>query len=238
MDPHDITLDLDVFVRLYRALCERPWWKQSINATGRLQSHPPQKLVGAFRVLAYEEATDRADEYCRVSASTIELAVKRLLTFLVDEYGPIFLHPLNDAELAIMLQRNAARGMPGCIGSLDSSQWDWKNCPKGQAGLYQNRKGRRAVVLGTACDEDLYIWHLFVGCSGSMDDLNVMQQSPLFHAVTAGHWPARNELLSDSGKTRTLLYYMVDGMYPSYDFFISSYSNANTEKRETLNRLQ
>eukprot|EP00170_Pyropia_yezoensis_P005050 contig_20613_g5064 len=28
-----------VFVRIYRALCERPWWKQSINATGRLQSH-------------------------------------------------------------------------------------------------------------------------------------------------------------------------------------------------------
>eukprot|EP00170_Pyropia_yezoensis_P001905 contig_8164_g1909 len=227
-----------LFVRIYRALCERPWWKQSLNATGFLQSHPLQKLVGAFRVLAHGEATYRADEYGRVSVSTNELTVKRLLTFLKDEFGSIYLHPPNNAELAIILRRNAARGMPGCTGSLDCSQWEWKNCPKGQAGLNQNRKGRRAVVLETVCHEDLYVWHLFVGCPGSMNDLNVMQQSPLYHAVTAGDWPPRNKPFTVNGKTRTLLYYLVDGIYPSYAFFIASYSNANIEKRKTLNRLQ
>lgn len=227
-----------VFVRIYRALQDQPWWKQAVNATGRLQSHPLQKLVAAFRVLAYGEAADRADEYCRISSTTIDLAVKKLFEFIGDEYGPVYLRHPNDAEMAILMKRNAERGMPGCMRSLDCSQWEWKNCPKGQAGLYQNRKGRRTVVMETVCDEDLYIWHLLVGCPGSMNDLNVMQQSPLYHAVIAGDWPPRSSAFTVNGNLRTLPYYLVDGIYPHYAFFICSYANPNTEKRKTFNRLQ
>lgn len=111
-----------VFVRIYRALQDKPWWKQAVNATGRLQSHPLQKLVAAFRVLGYGEAADRADEYCRISSTTIDLAVKKLIEFIGDEYGPVYFRHPNDAEMAIFLKRNAERGMPGCMGSLDCLQ--------------------------------------------------------------------------------------------------------------------
>lgn len=227
-----------VFVRIYRAVHDRPWWKQSVNATGRIQAHPLQKLVAAFRVLAYGEAADRADEYCRISRTTIDLAVKKLIDFVCAEYGAAYLRSPNDAEIAHLLKRISERGMPGCIGSLDCSQWEWKNCPKGHAGMYQNRKGRRSVVMDTVCDENLYIWHLFVGCPGSMNDLNVMQQSPLYQSITAGDWPPRSSTFTANGKTRTLLYYLVDGIYPHYAFFICSFGDANTEKRKTFNRLQ
>lgn len=40
--------------------------------------------------------------------------------------------------------------------------------------------------MQTVCDEELYIWHLFVGCPGSMNDLNVVKQSPLDQDSTAG----------------------------------------------------
>jgi len=60
-----------VFQRLYASVCNEPWWKRSVNATGRLQSHPIQKLVAALRVLGYGEAYDRPYEYCRLSRSTI-----------------------------------------------------------------------------------------------------------------------------------------------------------------------
>lgn len=227
-----------VFVREYRVWKDRPWWVQKVNATGQLQAHPLQKLVAAFRVLGYGEATDRAYEYCRISFTSIEIAVKKLVVFIGNEFGGEYLRPPNDAELDVLLKRNAERGMPGCIGSLDCSQWEWKNCPKGQAGLYQNRKGRRAVVMETVCDEDLYIWHLFVGCPGSMNDLNVMQQSPLYQDITAGDWPPRSKPFTINGHTRTLPYYLVDGIYPHYAFYICSYGRAVTDKQKTFNRLQ
>jgi len=85
----------------------------------------------------------------------------------VDEFGPAYMRPATPAELERILVRNAHRGLPGCMGSLDCSQLEWANCRKAFAGMYQNRPGKRSVVMETVCDEDLWIWHLFVSCPGS-----------------------------------------------------------------------
>ena len=77
-----------VFLRIYNAVKHRPFFAQRFNATGRLQAHPLQKVVAAFRVIAYGEAPDRTDEYVRLSASTIAMSVRRLMSFIVDEIGP------------------------------------------------------------------------------------------------------------------------------------------------------
>jgi len=112
------------FMRIYEAIRDRPFWRQSINATGRPQAHALQNLVAAFRVLEYGESYDRADEYFRLSKSTIEVATKKLIEFFVEEWEPVYLRPPKTEEVERMLERNAARGMPGCIGSLDCSHWE------------------------------------------------------------------------------------------------------------------
>lgn len=225
-------------LRIDNAVRDRPWWRQSVNATGRPQSHALQKLVAALRVISYGEAAHRADEYCRISSSTIELAVKKLVAFLGEEFGPEYERTPNKAKLEIMLKCHKERGMPGCIGALDCSHWEWNICPKGLAGLFQNRKSGRVIVMETVCDEDLYICHLFVGCTSSMNVLNVMQQSPLYHEVTAGNWPPRDNTFTSNGRERTLLYNVVDGIYPHYTFFISVYGTADTENGKVFHRLQ
>jgi len=75
---------LPVFLQIYRAIKDRPFWAQRVNATGQPQAHPLQKLVAAFRVLAYGESYDRADEYVRLSRSTNARAVKLFTEFVVD----------------------------------------------------------------------------------------------------------------------------------------------------------
>lgn len=227
-----------VFVRVYRAVKDQPGFKQAIDATGRPRAHPLQKLVAAFRVLAYGESTDRPDEYCRISRSTVDNSVRDLVSYVVDLFGPMYLRQPNAEELTVMLKRSAERGMPGCIGSLDCSHWEWRACPKGMQGSFQNRKGRRSIVMEAVCDEDLYIWHLFVGCPGSMNDINVLQQSPLYQDVTAGLWPPRDQPFTVNGVTRTLLYYLVDKIYPHYAFFVQAYANPDTDKKRIFNRLQ
>jgi len=76
---------------------------------------------------------------------------------IVDEFGPSYLRPPTPEELQRILTRNAERGMPGYMGSLDCSHWEWRNCPKAFAGMYQNLHGKRSVVMETVCDEDLWI---------------------------------------------------------------------------------
>jgi len=78
-----------VFLRIYYAVKGRPVFAQRINATGRPQAHPLQQSVAAFRVIAYGEVPDRTDEYVRLSASTIAMAVRELIRGIVDEFGPV-----------------------------------------------------------------------------------------------------------------------------------------------------
>lgn len=77
--------------------------------------------------------------------------------------------------------------------------------------------------METVCDEDLCIWHLIVGCPGSFNDLNVMQQSPLYHDITAGRWPPRKYAFTVNGRARTLLYYLVDSIYAHFAFLVRPY---------------
>ena len=227
-----------VFLRIFDDIKERPFWRQAVNATGRLQAYALQKLVAAFRVLAFGESYDRADEYVRLSKATIEVCVKKLLDVLITEYEGQYLRQPTTTELKTIMERSAARGMPGCIGSLDCSHWEWRGCPKALAGQYISRKKRRAIVLETICDHDLYINHIFAGAPGSHNDLNVLGQSPLFMDMMDGTWPPKDLPYNVNGRTRTMPYYLTDKAYHKYPVFLSCYPNPTTRKQRIVNRLQ
>jgi len=156
-----------VFMRLYAAVHDEPWWRRSVNATGRLQSHSIQKLAAGLRVLGYGEFYDRAGEYCRLSRLTIAEATRRLTRLVVDKWKQTSLRRATDEELKHILSRNATRGMPGCIGFIACTHWQWLKCPKDLDGQYHDRKDESSVVIGSVCDEDIYIWHFSMGRPGA-----------------------------------------------------------------------
>ena len=223
---------------VYTWLSRKSLFKQRINATGKLQAHPFQKVVSAFRVIAYNEAADRADEYVRLSRTVIAKSTKLLMEFIVERWGSTYLRRPNQEDLDAITERDKESGMPGCMGSLDCCHWEWHQCPTGMAGAYQSRKGKRGIFIEAVCDEDLWTWHLFVGVPGSLNDINVMHQSPLYLDVTGGRWPPRNRSYTIIGRTRTLPFYLVDGIYPRFAFLIAPHPKSSTEERMTLNRLQ
>jgi len=189
-------------------------------------------------VLGYGEPYDRPDEYCRLSRSTIAEATRRLTEFIVNKWEPTYLHHPTEEELKHILTRNAARGMPGCIGAIDCTHWQWLKCPKALAGQYHDRKGKRSVVIESVCDEDTYIWHFFIGAPGSYNDTNVLASSPLMLDVNAGVWPPRNISYTLNGRTRRLLFYTADRGYPRYALFATPHPIPDTRKRSVYNRLQ
>jgi len=103
-----------------------------------------------------------------------------MIELVVEESEPVFLRPPNDEEVERMMERNATRGMLGCIGSFDCSHWQWAACPKELSGKYQNRKKRRSIFIETVCNEYLYIRHFFIGALDSPNDLNVLHISPVY----------------------------------------------------------
>jgi len=87
-DEHDFEMTFhvprSVFRRVYLAVKDEPFFKQRINATGKLQAHSLQKVVAALRVIAYGEAADRADEYVRLCRTVIAKSTKLLMEVIVE----------------------------------------------------------------------------------------------------------------------------------------------------------
>lgn len=108
-----------VFLRVFKAVKDEPEVKRTTNAAGMPHAHAMQRVVAAFRVLAYGKSHDRTNQDVRLSRSTIDTCCKKLMAFIVEDFGPDYLRPPTKEELMHILARNAQLGLPGCIDSID-----------------------------------------------------------------------------------------------------------------------
>ncbi|XP_010428466.1 PREDICTED: uncharacterized protein LOC104713084 isoform X2 [Camelina sativa] len=86
-------------------------------------------------------------------------------------------------DLQRLLDIGELRGFPGMIGSIDCMHWEWKNCPTAWKGQYTRGSGKPTIVLEAVASQDLWIWHAFFGPPGILNDINVLDRSPVFYDV-------------------------------------------------------
>lgn len=86
--------------------------------------------------------------------------------------------------------------------------------------------------MEVVCDDFLYIWHVMFGTPGSKNDINIMDQSPLFNAVRNGRWPPIRPETSLNGLALNWYYYLTDGIYPRFRIFVSSIQDPSTKKEK------
>ena len=91
--------------------------------------------------------------------------------------------------MARLLQIGNKRGFPGMLGSLDFMHWTWKNCPTAYHGQYVGKEKEPAIILEAIASYDTWIWHAFFGLPGTLNDINVLDQSPVFQRIQDGTIP-------------------------------------------------
>lgn len=123
-----------------------------------------------------------------------------------------------------LLNDNASRGFPGCLGSIDCWHWEWKNCPSAWAAQYKGKKGK-GCVAEMCCGRDLWIWHLFCGNPGSLNDINVLQRSPLLRQIYNSDIPAVE--FEVNGRDYSCPYWLADGIYPELSIFVTGFALPN-----------
>jgi hypothetical protein len=215
------------------------YFQQKANCTGKLGASSLQKITAALRMLAYGAPADIIDEYVRMGESTIIESFKRFNRAIIEMYGEKYLRKPTEEELMRIAESNAARGFPGCIGSIDCMHWRWKNCPKALAGQFKGyKKDGPTVVLEAVVDQDLTFWHAFFGLPGSLNDLNVLEQSPLLRDLFSGKTVPRLSYKIGEGDERTMGYYLADGIYPEYPLFVKSIKEPRDEKSKLFAKFQ
>ncbi|GJX24512.1 ethylene-responsive transcription factor ERF109-like protein [Tanacetum coccineum] len=142
------------------------------NTTRRLN---PIDSTSDLSVNVKMRKTLRAD-YLRSSVITIFGDVS------IELYMPKYLRkPTLEDVVKIQQKHNNVHGFPGMLGSIDCMHWKCKNCPVSWQGQYgRGDKKYPTIMLEAVASQDLWIWHAFYGMAGANNDINVLDNSPLF----------------------------------------------------------
>ncbi|XP_010424263.1 PREDICTED: putative nuclease HARBI1 [Camelina sativa] len=196
------------------------FFQQRRDATGRFALSAIQKCTAAIRMMAYGCAADALDEYLRLSETTAMQCLVNFVEGVINLFGDEYLRRPTPEDLQRLLDIGELRGFPGMIGSIDCMHWEWKNCPTAWKGQYTRGSGNPTIVLEAVASHDLWIWHAFFGPPGTLNDINVLDRSPVFDDILQGYAPKVNYIVN--GCEYHLAYYLTDGIYPKWATFIQS----------------
>jgi hypothetical protein len=76
------------------------------------------------------------------------------------------------------------------------------------------------IILEAVASQDLWLWHAFFGMPGSLNNINVLDQSPIFAALAEGHTAPVNYTINRH--EYTMGYYLADGIYPNWSTFVKT----------------
>ena len=69
------------------------------------------------------------------------------------------------------------------MGSINCAKWYWKNCPTAYHGQYQGKEGEAVLTVEVIADDQLLIWHYFLGMPVCANDINVWKASTLSNKI-------------------------------------------------------
>ncbi|XP_066165931.1 uncharacterized protein [Oryza sativa Japonica Group] len=227
----------ELFLRIVASVeAHDDYFRQRPNAVGLLGATALQKVYGAICMLAYDIPADSLDEVVRISESTMIEAFKHFVKAMVDVFADQYLRAPTAEDTTRLMAINTPRGFPGMLGCIDCMHWRWKNCPTGWKGQYSGHVDGPTMILEAVASKDLWIWHSFFGLPGSLNDINVLQRSPLFQRLTSGTAPELEFMVN--GNKYTMGYYLADGIYPSWATFVKTISNPQGNKRIHYAKVQ
>ncbi|XP_033139845.1 putative nuclease HARBI1 isoform X1 [Brassica rapa] len=214
-------MNKSLFLRIVQRLStEVPYFRLTEDAIGRTSLTPLQKCTAAIRQLAYGTTADAVDEYVRLGETTAQQCLHHFTAGIIDIFGAQYLRRPTTEDLQRLLVKGEERGFPGMVGSIDCMHWEWKNCPTAWKGMYSRGTGKPTIVLEAVASYDLWIWHAFFGAPGTMNDINILDRSPVFDDIINGIAPQVNFYVN--GREYNLAYYLTDGIYPKWATFIQS----------------
>ncbi|XP_023768360.1 uncharacterized protein LOC111916947 [Lactuca sativa] len=180
---------------------------------------------------------DALDESFSMSARTARDSLHEFCIDVMSLYGPRYLRRPTTCDIQQLYAHHGnVHGLPRMLGSLDCMNWRWNVCPKAYQGQYT--KGNYhypTVVLEAVASQDLWIWHAFFDSSGLLNDVDILNNSPIFNKVYDGTAPDSSFVLR--GTEYKFWYYLVDGIYPDLSIFVKSLSCPDDPQRAKFKRV-
>jgi Plant transposon protein len=230
-----------VFQRIHDASMGTDPFIHKEDATKKLGLYPLVKLVACLRHLAYGDAYDREDENLQISETALAQLTKQFCRLVVERFGQQYLNrPPTLEERKVISARMSRVGFPGCLGSWDCKHFNWKNCPMRLAGQHKGHAegGKTTLILEAFADYRRYFWYVNFDDPGSLNDLNVLDKSSIVYALLNGTLSIVTTPYTINDKERDWMYFLVDGIYPPWGIFVTTFSKPKEDKKKKFQQQQ
>mmetsp|Transcript_15031 Transcript_15031/g.32775 ORF Transcript_15031/g.32775 Transcript_15031/m.32775 type:complete len:486 (+) Transcript_15031:39-1496(+) len=200
------------------------------------------RLLLPLKTLAYRVSCHAFMDYFQVSQQFARDCCTHFDQALKQLYEKDFLGVPTAAECRAIHSLNfAAHGIPGMFGSLDCSQTFWNRCPTAWKGCYSGKDKRPTIVLEALCDYNCYFWHVNYGYAGSLNDINVLNLSPLLDKFINGTFAEMERLVVPfqiSDQEFDEMFILVDGIYPRFSRFVKPNKHPSTAMEKVFAEWQ
>jgi hypothetical protein len=154
---------------------------------------PAVKILFCLNIMAYGVSPSAFQDYFQMGLTTArECFIKftDLMSSSNNTLSSMYLRGMTrDDAYKLHLLHLEKHGIQGMVGSLDCMHVAWKNCPVAGQGQYRGKEKKPTVVLEAVADHHLWIWHSTFGYAGTLNDINIWDQSPLMQSFLDGTFP-------------------------------------------------
>jgi hypothetical protein len=214
-----------------------------MDATGKMGASYEAKILLPLKTFAYGVPPHTFIDYFQMSKGLAARCCDVFALSMKLLYDEEYLRIPDALDLKRIAKLHKERhGVNGMFGSLDCMHTPWKNCPKGWQASFKSGKETcgPTVVLEALSDYHLWFWHASFGYAGSLNDLNILNLSPLLESLVDGSFTELEQSsmlvpFEVAGNMFHRLFVLVDGIYPPYSRFVKGIQLPLTdaEKRYT-----
>ena len=205
-----------------------PFYSQATDCFGKKGASFEARLLLPLKSMAYGVPSHTFMDYFSMSKTLAKDCYNNFQNTMIELYLKEYVRvPTSEDLRAITQLHKAVHGVQGMLGSLDCMHTYWDKCPVAWQGAFSNgAKKKPSIVLEAACDYHLWFWHASYGYAGTLNDINIINPSPLPEAFINGEMakletPVVPYKIGEEEFNQ--LYLLVDGIYPSFSRFVKGY---------------
>nr|XP_043630313.1 uncharacterized protein LOC122601631 [Erigeron canadensis] len=162
-------------------------------------------------------------------------------TTIIELYRCEYLRRPTSHDIARLYEAHERRHkILGILGSLACTHFVWRNCPKALKGQYKRSDHPYpTVTLEAVASQEMWIWHAFFGPPGSLNDINVLNQSTLY--MRERNSTAPDLSFTVNSRHYKCGHYLTYGIYPRWLTRVKAMSypiETNVKKFKKVNNQQ
>ena len=223
-----------------------PFYVSNVDATGKKGASLEAKVLLPLKTFAYGVAPHAFSDYFQMSKPLAGKCCEEFPEIMHRLYSEEYLRIPDACDIKdIVNLHEKVHGVQGMLGSLDCMHTGWKNCPKAWQASFKSGKesGGPTVVLEALADYHLWFWHASFGYAGSLNDLNILNLSPLLESLVDGSFVELEKSANVvpfrvAGESFQRLFALVDGIYPPYSRFVKAIQLPVTESEKYFTAWQ